>query len=163
MTNITAKVSRRGFVYGNVFYEGKSIISPNCHIRGDLATVKIGRYCFIDSGSLLRPPFEEEADPLEVQNSIINESESETQSLSATTKQISIIGKFLEQKIGNHTRIGKNCVIEAKTIGSSVVVGDNSVLCKGVVIHDCVYIDSCTVVPPGMVIPPCKFDIRYIF
>jgi dynactin-5 len=45
-------------------------------------------------------------------------------------------------------------VIEAAAIGSSVVIGDNCVVCPRVIIKDCVWIDDFSVVPPDMVIPP---------
>ena len=115
---------------------------------------------------MLRPSFVQEARSLEPSNNQnLYEEDSDTQHASTGTKQISAnsnIGTFAPQHIGNHTRIGHNCVIEAAAIGSSVVIGNNCVLCERVIIKDCVWIDDFTVVPSDMVIPPCKFSISTV-
>lgn len=56
--------------------------------------------------------------------------------------------------IGSHTRIGKDCVIEAAAIGASVYIGENCVISKRVIVKDCCYIEPGTVIAQDMVIPP---------
>ena len=127
-------VSRKSFIHGarHVEMKGKSIIHPGAHIRGDFHTVRIGRYCQIGENTILRPPSYQVS---------LNPDEEEPI-------------KFLPLTIGSHTRIGKNCVIEAAAIGSSVTMGDNCVISKRVIIKDCCYIAPGTVIAPDTVIPP---------
>ena len=111
--------------------KGKSIIHSGVHIRGDFQTVRIGRYCHIGENTIIRPP-------------------SYQSSLDPNEDQI----KFLPLIIGNHTRIGKECVVEAASIGSSVYIGDGCVISKRVIIKDCCYVEAGTVIASDMVIPP---------
>mmetsp|Transcript_19427 Transcript_19427/g.22502 ORF Transcript_19427/g.22502 Transcript_19427/m.22502 type:complete len:190 (+) Transcript_19427:71-640(+) len=126
-------VSRQATIHGakNVEMKGKSIIHNNAIIRGDLTNIRIGRYCQIGNNTIIRPP-------------------SYQISLNTEKEQI----QFLPCLIGNHTRIGQNCVIEAAAIGSSVYISDRCVISKRVIIKDCCYIEKGTVIPPDMVIPP---------
>lgn len=52
------KVSRQAQIYGsqNIILNGKVILQSGVMIRGDLASVKMGRYCFVGRGSVVRPP-----------------------------------------------------------------------------------------------------------
>src|SRR5688572_2513320 len=53
------KVCRKSVLCGsqNIMLMGRTIIQSDCIIRGDLASVKIGRYCVISSKTVIRPPF----------------------------------------------------------------------------------------------------------
>ncbi len=113
--------------------KGKSIIHPQVHLRGDFQSIRIGRYCHIGKGTILRPP-------------------SYQASLPGDEEQEPI--KFLPLIVGSHTRIGKDCVVEAAAIGSSVYIGDDCVISKRVIIKDCCYIEKGTVIAPDTVIPP---------
>lgn len=101
---------------------------PKVTLRGDFASIRMGRYCRIDEGSILKPSFARFAGKDFV--------------------------KFMNLTIGNHTWIGKDCVIEAAAIGSSVHVGDNCVLSRRCIIKDCCWIDADTVIVEDMIIPP---------
>ena len=133
------KVSRQSYIHGadHVKMKGKSIIHPKAHIRGDMATICIGRYCSIGMNTILRPP--------SYQSSIDGSS--------AGSSGNDVI-QFLPSVIGNHTRIGNNCVIESASIGSNVYIADNVVISKRVIIKDCCYIEEGTVIAPDTVIPP---------
>lgn len=67
-------VSRQSLIYGsqNIVLSGKSILSPNCVLRGDLrrtgassssgsgggggtVVIAMGKYCFVGEGTVLRP------------------------------------------------------------------------------------------------------------
>ena len=126
-------VSRKSLIHGarNVEMKGKSIIHAGAHIRGDFQTVRIGRYCRIGEKTIIRPP-------------------SYQASLDSNEDQI----RFLPLVIGSHTRIGKDCVVEAASIGSSVYIGDGCVISKRVIIKDCCFIEAGTVIAADMVIPP---------
>lgn len=41
----------------NIILHGKTIVQQEAIIRGDLANVRLGRYCIISKGVVLRPPF----------------------------------------------------------------------------------------------------------
>jgi carbonic anhydrase/acetyltransferase-like protein (isoleucine patch superfamily) len=51
-------ISRRSKLYKSevILVEGCSIIDHDTIIRADLAPIKIGRYCRLESGAVLRPP-----------------------------------------------------------------------------------------------------------
>lgn len=34
----------------------QSVIQPKAQLRGDLAPIRVGHYCFFDEGCVLRPP-----------------------------------------------------------------------------------------------------------
>jgi len=110
----------------NVEMKGKSVIYSGAYIRGDFSPVRIGRYCQIGEGSIIRPCH------VQPKNEVI----------------------FSSLKIGNHTRIGSACVIEAAAIGASVFIGDGCVLSKRVIVKDCCWIEPNTVLSQDTVIPP---------
>mmetsp|Transcript_12036 Transcript_12036/g.18155 ORF Transcript_12036/g.18155 Transcript_12036/m.18155 type:complete len:182 (-) Transcript_12036:48-593(-) len=124
-------VSRQAIIHNprNVEMKGKSIILPDAIVRGDFAAVRMGRYCCIGANTILRPCHSRLANKLD---------------------EVA----FVPLTIGNHTRIGNSCVIEAAAIGASVFVGDGCVLSKRCIVKDCCYIDPGTVVVDDMVIPP---------
>lgn len=53
------KVSKQTVLCGsqNIVLNGKVIIQSDAIIRGDLANVRIGRYCIISKNAVIRPPF----------------------------------------------------------------------------------------------------------
>lgn len=53
------KVCRHTVLCGsqNIILHGKTIVQQEAIIRGDLANVRLGRYCIISKGVVLRPPF----------------------------------------------------------------------------------------------------------
>lgn len=111
--------------------KGKSTIHPKVHIRGDFSNIRIGRYCSIGRDTIIRPP-----------------------SYQTNLKSDGNVIQFLPLLIGNHTRIGSNCVIESASIGSCVHIAHNVVISKRVIIKDCCYIEEGTVIPADTVIPP---------
>ena len=129
--------------------KGKSIIYPNAYVRGDFARVRIGRYCDIGEGTLIRPPFDPHA-YIDTKEKI----DKSKNAVDAKSRNKSTPSGFLPLLIGSHTHIGSNCVIEASSIGSRVSIGDNCVIGQRAVIKDCCRIESGTVIPDGMNIPP---------
>ncbi len=136
------QVSRQSYIHGaqNVEMKGKSIIYPHAHIRGDMTNIRIGRYCSIGHDTIIRPP--------SYQASLSN-----IKNTTTTTNNNSKI-QFLPSLIGNHTRIGSNCIIESASIGSCVYIANNVVVSKRVIIKDCCYIEEGTIIPEDTVIPP---------
>lgn len=121
------KVCRRSVLCGsqNIMLNGKTIIQSDCIIRGDLASVKIGRHCVISSRSVIRPPFKKYAKGL----------------------------AFFAMQIGNHTYIGENSIINASAIGSYVHIGKNCVIGRHSILKDCCAIAENAILPAGTIVP----------
>lgn len=53
------KVCRQTVLCGsqNIILQGKVIVQTEAIIRGDLASVKTGRYCIISKEAVIRPPY----------------------------------------------------------------------------------------------------------
>jgi len=121
------KVCRKSVLCGsqNIMLMGKTIIQCDCIIRGDLASVKIGRHCVISSKAVIRPPF----------------------------KKFNKGVAFLPMQIGDHVFIGENSIVNAAQIGSYVYIGKNCVIGKHCILKDCCVITDGTVLPQGSVVP----------
>ncbi|KAE9544528.1 hypothetical protein AGLY_000069 [Aphis glycines] len=121
------KVSRQAQIYGsqNIILNGKVILQSGVMIRGDLASVKMGRYCFVGRGSVVRPP----------------------------CKKFSGGFTYFALQIGDHVHIGEQSVIQAAIIGSYVHIGKNVVIGKRCILKDCCMIGDNTVLAPDTVVP----------
>ena len=130
-------VSRKSSIHGpqNVEMKGKSIIEDGVHIRGDFQIIRIGRYCHIGQNTIIRPP-------------------PSSSQISLSSNHDDPLIAFLPVTIGSHTRIGKDCVLEASWIGSSVYIGNGCVISKRTIIKDCCYIEDGTVIAEDTVVPP---------
>ena len=119
-------VSRKAKIEGarQVELKGRTILQENVLVRGDLAIVRIGRYCEIDVNTVIEPPMH----PL-------------------TKKNVPVV-------VGSHTHIGKDCKIHAAAVGSMVWIGDNVTLGKRCIIKDNCVIESGVVLGDDTVIPP---------
>jgi len=122
------KVSRLSVLCGsqNIVLNGKTIIMANCVIRGDLAAVRMGRYCVISKGAVIRPPF----------------------------KKFSKGVAFFPMHIGDNVLIEEDSVVAAAQIGSYVHVGKNCVIGRRCVLKDCCAVLENSVLPPEIVVPP---------
>jgi dynactin-5 len=127
------KVCRKSVLCGsqNIMLHGKTIIQSDCIIRGDLANVKIGRYCVISARSIIRPPF----------------------------KKFSKGVAFLPMTIGDHVFVGEDTIVNAASIGSYVHIGSNCVIGKHCILKDCCAIADGTVLPQGTVV--AAFAVYY--
>jgi carbonic anhydrase/acetyltransferase-like protein (isoleucine patch superfamily) len=110
-------VSRRAKIEGakQVELKGRSILQDHVLVRGDLAIVRIGRYCEIDTHTLLEPP---------LAPSTMIPSSSSSQEPQPVGVAV-VVKKRIPMTIGSHTHIGKSCKIHAAAIGSSVWIGDH--------------------------------------
>jgi dynactin-5 len=120
-------VSRKAQVDGakQVEIKGRSILQEGVVVRGDLAIVRIGRYCEIDSNTRLEPP----THPLD------------------KSKRIPLV-------IGSHTRVGRDCNIQAAAIGSNVWIGNQVTLGPRVIIKDNCIIEDNVALGGDTVVPP---------
>lgn len=88
-------------------------------------SVSIGRYSFISSTAVLRPPW----------------------------KLLRGILSYHALRVGEHVFVGPGAVIEAASIGDRAVIGEGSVVGRFAILKDgCVVLPG-TVVPGGMVVP----------
>lgn len=87
-------------------------------------SVTIGRYTFLSTGAVLRPPCRVE------EGAVV----------------------YCPLRIGEHVFIGEGCVIEAASIGDHVHIGRGAVVGKMVIIKDGVKVLEGAVVPTGMVV-----------
>lgn len=68
---------------------GRVVIKDNVIVRGDFAPIQINKYTMISANTVIRPSYD-----------IINKK-----------------FQYIPMTIGQHTFIGKNCIIEASSIG----------------------------------------------
>eukprot|EP00954_Amorphochlora_amoebiformis_P000455 35117-Amorphochlora_amoeboformis.AAC.1 len=125
-TKLGNKISKRSILYGSAKIRvlGKTIVEPGVIIRGDLATVDLGKNCVICQNSVLRPP----------------------------DQRLRGHRIFVPLKIGDHCiiekgRLYKISVIQAAKIADFVQIGENCVIGKRCMISSCVMIQDGTVVP----------------
>jgi dynactin-5 len=121
------KVSRNTVLCGsqNIVINGKSIVREGVIIRGDLANVRIGRQCIIDSKVVIRPPF----------------------------KKFSKGVAFFPLHIGDNVYIGEGSVVNAAVIGSYVYIGKNCVIGRRCVLKDCAMVADNTVLAAETIVP----------
>ena len=87
-------------------------------------SIMIGRYSFISTGSILRPPSKLHRGGF----------------------------SYHPLKIGENVFVGPGCVIEAAQLGNNVWIGRGAVLGKMCIVKDMVKILEGSVIPPGMVV-----------
>jgi carbonic anhydrase/acetyltransferase-like protein (isoleucine patch superfamily) len=83
----------------------QSIVKPGAVMRGDLASIRIGRYCSVGENSIIQPGTRIADDQLQ--------------------EGVEPVFQYTPVLIGDHTVIGTGCASEAAAIGCCVVVGDN--------------------------------------
>jgi dynactin 5 len=147
-------VSRRATLHGahRVELKGRTIVEAGVVIRGDLASVRIGRYGHLGSGTTVTP-----APQWPSENN--NNNNKATYTTNSTTDSNTTM--FVPVTIGSHTMIGRDCRIEAAAIGSNCWIGDGVRLGKRVIVKDCCVIggsgsgsDQPVVVSDDTVVPP---------
>ncbi len=121
-------VSREARVLGaqNVNLKGRCIVFPHAVLRGEMAPLRVGRYCIVSSKAVLQPGY-----------SVMDG-----------------VCRFKPLVVGSYTVIDKWAIVSAASVGAYVRVGEGCVLCSGCVIKDNCVIEPGTVVPEGMVVPP---------
>ncbi|CAM9259810.1 unnamed protein product [Pylaiella littoralis] len=130
-------VFRKAHVHGsqNLYLKGKSIIMPGAIIRGELQAIRIGRYCVIGEGTVIRPAYRQAGVSIEQEDSNLK-------------------CRFTPLSVGNHTFIGKNCVVESAGIGCNVRIEDGCVLGRNSFVRDNCHLLAGTVLPEGAMVPP---------
>ncbi len=80
---------------------GRDIFRQNCIIRGDLATIRTGKYCFFNEQCVLHPSFRV-----------------------TSNMQVAMV----PMSIGNYVIIGEETIISGQAIGDKVMVGKRCVI-----------------------------------
>ncbi|MFH4978106.1 hypothetical protein AB6A40_004815 [Gnathostoma spinigerum] len=122
------KVNRKSTLCGsqNIILNGKCILMKDCIFRGDMNTIRTGKYCVVGERTVIRPSY----------------------------KKFSKGLTFFPVHIGDHVFIENDCVVMAAQIGSFVHIGKEAIVGRSAVLKDCVEVRPGTVVPPDAVIPP---------
>ncbi|KAK4887553.1 hypothetical protein RN001_003824 [Aquatica leii] len=122
------KVSRKTVLCGsqNIVLQGEVIIQSDAILRGDLANVRIGRYCIVSKETVIRPPY----------------------------KKFGNSGAFFPITIGDNVYVGKGAAISAAIIGSYVYIGKDVVIGRACVLKDCCIIEDNAIIAPETTIPP---------
>lgn len=106
----------------------QSIIAEGVTMRGDLAPIRVGHYCFFEEGCVLSP--------------------------CVATVREGGTAAHIPLTIGSMTLVGKDAVVEAAYLGSHVEIGGNSVVGARCILKDCCRLLPDTVLPPDTVVPP---------
>uniref|UniRef100_A0A1I7TKR6 Dynactin subunit 5 n=1 Tax=Caenorhabditis tropicalis TaxID=1561998 RepID=A0A1I7TKR6_9PELO len=127
-THTGNKVNKKHAIAGtqNIVIAGKTIIEEGVTIRGDLATVKIGKYCVLKTKCDIRP------------------------CLKIFSKKPTMCNVI----IGDYVYIEEECVVNASQIFAFVHLGARAILGNGCVIRECSRVLPDTVVPPDAIFPP---------
>ena len=101
-TSTGNKVCRGSVLCGpqNIHLHGRTIVKDKVAVRGDLATIRIGRNCIIMDGAVIRPAY----------------------------KRYKGGFAFVPLHIGENVYIGKSSVVEATNVGANVIIGENCVI-----------------------------------
>jgi dynactin 5 len=143
-------VSRQAVIDGSssVELKGRSIVSAGVHIRGDLAVIRMGRYCLVQANTRIQPPpFPGQQHEQAPDSSLADGSGGTEAATTAATK-------FVPVSIGSHTVIGKDCLIQAAAVGGSCLIEDAVTLGPRSLVKDCCVVTRGTVIPADTVLPP---------
>jgi dynactin 5 len=127
-------VSRKAVVEqpSRVELKGKSILEEGCILRGDLAVIRMGRYCYVGSRTTLSPaPADNDC---------------------TTTNNPPKL--YIPMIVRGNVYIGPDCKIEASAIGTNVYIGARSCIGPRCILKDNVYVEEDTVLGSDTVIPP---------
>ena len=130
-TNSGNKVSKNSVMNGsqNIILQGRTIVLPDCIVRGDFGGVKIGRHCIIGERVVIRPPF----------------------------KKFQSGVAFFPINIGDYVVIEDDAVINASSIGNYVHIGKGAIVGRRSILKDCCAIAPGSVVPSETTIPPYAY------
>jgi dynactin-5 len=154
---------------GAIVLGRKCVIDADAMLRGDLARVQLGAHCFVGLRTVLRPPrriaFAEDTTkpsaPRSAAGSLAN-AEVTGSSLLFNSPPASPpppppparVCMWTKLVVGSHVVFGRDCVVEASSVGSFVRVGDGCVLGAGCIVKDCVWLMPGTLLPPGTIVAP---------
>lgn len=113
-------VHEMAYVCGNVFLAEGVSVWPMAVLRGDVASIKVGRYSNIQDGAVVH----------------------------GTHASARFDTKEYATKIGDFVIVGHHAVVHGCEIGSEVLIGMNATVLDGAVIEDRVLLAAGSLVPP---------------
>ncbi len=116
-------VDHSAVVIGDVTIGEDTSVWPNTVIRGDMHSIKIGKRCSIQDGSVLHITHSSDYNP----------------------------GGY-PLTLGDEVTVGHMAMLHGCTIGSQVLIGMQSMVMDGAVIEDKVVLGAGSLVPPGKVL-----------
>jgi len=153
---------------GAIVLGRKCVIDADAMLRGDLARVQLGAHCFVGTRTVLRPPrriaFAEDTSKAAAPSTVAS-----TQAIGedATSSSFSSdsppappalppqrVCAWTKLTVGSHVVFGRDCVVEASSVGSFVRVGDGCVFGANCVVKDCVWLMPGCLLPPGTIVAP---------
>lgn len=125
-------------------------------IRGDLAPIRVGHFCYFAAGSVLSPP------SLHLLPTTERKKPPETQEPRRHLPQQQhphpnspgVKASHIPMCIGSMTSVGRDAVVQAAAVGACVEVGDNAVISARCILKDGCRIAPNTVLAPDTVVPP---------
>mmetsp|Transcript_18379 Transcript_18379/g.54606 ORF Transcript_18379/g.54606 Transcript_18379/m.54606 type:complete len:216 (+) Transcript_18379:248-895(+) len=122
-------VSRAASVEGpdNVAIGGDSVVREGARVRGDLARVRLGRYCDVGRNVVLSPP-------------------PRADEAGATA--------YVPMTVGSHATFREHCVVEAAAVGEGCVIGPRAVVGRCAVLKDYCVVAADARVPEDFVAEP---------
>ncbi len=114
--------------------QGGTILNAGCFIQNQLASISFGKFCIIDSQSIIQPPHD-------TFKTFIDPDYSNTSS-------------FLPMEFGDYIYIGKHSIIQALRVGSNVIIEDHCIIGERCIISDGCIVEKGTIIPQNTVVPP---------
>lgn len=120
-------ISKRCLIKGSdhIQISGKTILQEKLIIRGDLASITLGKYVTLLEGVILKPSYKKHNGKI----------------------------KFVPMEIGDYVFIEKNTIVSASKIGSYTRIGKDCIIGHRCVIDENVIIADGSIVPPETHIP----------
>jgi dynactin-5 len=121
-------ISRQSKLNGvdKIRLSGKCILEEGVIINGEQTDITLGRYSSVGKNTTISP----------------------------SPKLFKGEMTYFPLRIGDHVRIGSNCVVKALTIGSNVEIEDDCVIDANCVLSDCCVVKKGSILAPGTVVPP---------
>lgn len=111
----------------------------NTVIRGDFSNITISRYCFIDEGTTISPSHM----PLPTPSVVTTGQEDSNPDVT-----------YVPMHIGKYTHIGRDCTIQAASIGLGCHIENNCIVSNRAILKDHVLVLEGSVVASDFVAPP---------
>lgn len=116
---------KRRHVLGTVHMQKCCVLSRDVLLRGDIAPIRLGRFVLLGEAAVVRPTL--------------------------------LMGKAVEPapvRVGDYVVVGARSVVEAVSVGSSIVIEGDCIIGARSVVSDGVWLQANAVVPPGTTLAP---------
>lgn len=132
--------------------KGRSIVSAGVVLDSRHGWIRIGRYCYLDENTILLPS--ELDGNSRTPGTSTGSSARATAPSTIATPTSTASPSCVPINIGSHTRIGRDCHVQAAAIGSYCCIGDRVTLGKRVIVKDCCVLEDNVVLGDDTIVPP---------